>query len=184
MDTRNILRSTPWDPTVPHCMEERRYIGSDGTDGGGHSSCLEVLQSDGTCPLWREHHSEWIKSGLSQNDWAHEVWMTRPRWSYVTLEVATRNSRYDLCIGSSYSNLECISGTYGGQDWNARPLLKEADGDLFDLKEVWEQAATNHLRRADEMVAHLIGEPIIFMLLPEGQQLTTSNVVAINWRIG
>lgn len=181
--------STNWDPTVPHCMEERRYIDKDGRDGGGHSVCLETLYSDGSCPLRHEHHSEliaWLQDNPDGrfDDWAKEVWATRTRYSYMTLEVTTRNSQYDLCIGGSRSTLECVKGTYQDQEWNARPLIRMADGELLDLKEAWEQAATRHLRDADRLVGYLEGEPITFMLLPTGKELTTSDVTGVRWKIG
>lgn len=187
----NRYMVSDWDPTVPHCMEERRYIGADGRDGGGHSSCLTVLV-DGVCPLWREHHSElieWLQHhpGGRFDDWAKEVSLNRPRWSYMTLEVITRNSRYDLSIGGSRTTLECVEGTYADQDWNARPAIRvgafHSDSELLDLREAWEQAATNHLKDADRMVAHVIDHVIVFQLIG-GKELTTSNVIDIRWKIG
>lgn len=191
-EKRILMTTNTWDPTVPHCMEERRYITADGRDGGGHSACLEVLYSDGSCPLQREHHSEliqWLQEhpGSRFDDWAHEVFMTRTRYSYMTLEVTTRNSQYDLCIGGSRSTLECVKGTYEDQEWNARPLIRvgtfHANSELLDLREAWEQAATRHLRDADRLVGYMVGEPIVFQLIG-GKELTTSDVTGVRWKIG
>jgi hypothetical protein len=51
---------TTWDPTVPHCSEEARILGSDGKDGGGHWACHFVLNSDGSCPNAANHHDVYV----------------------------------------------------------------------------------------------------------------------------
>ena len=105
----------PFDPTKPHCMEDARYVSPEGTDGGGHVTCLTELNADGSCPKADVHHKAmhvWLRAnpGKGFDDWAATVVAARStapavdtsdvlilESSNVTANVQTRTgSRYTV----------------------------------------------------------------------------------------